>query len=405
MNRTRWYRVVLSLSLLICLICSTSAYHAPPVLADGTTVEINSGTPVVIAENETRSDIPIAIRNIPNLGAGNGIAAFSFELIWNRDVFQIDAITGVSLSGWAISAGTPNNVTGRATLRGTGSANYLVSSATVATLTITGLTASAGPGALIIKILDLRDNNSIPVSASALTGQVLVTKPTTTPAPGAPGPTSYSLTIAVSGSGTVSPAPGTYSHPEGAVVNLTATPSAGGQFTGWTGDVSNPTSPTTQVTMNASKKVTANFSTGPATYSLTILVSGQGTVSPPVGSYSQPAGTTIELKATAAPGWRFSNWSGEVANPTSPTTTITINGNKTITASFVELNAPTPTPPGTPSQPAPTPATTPPAAGQQPPSRGLQPWQIALIIVGALALIAVLYFVLKRFITMRMYRV
>lgn len=408
MNKTRWYCVMLSLSLLICL---APAYHALPVLADGTTVEVNSGTPVVLAENETRGDIPITIRNIPNLGAGNGIGTFSFELIWNRDVFRIDAITGVSINGWAILAGTPNNVTGRATLRGTGSANFLVANATVATLTITGLNASAGTGALIINILDLRDNNSIPVSASALTGQVQVTKPTTTPSPGTPAPTSYSLTIAVSGGGTVTPAPGSYTHPAGTVVNLIATPPAGGQFTGWTGDVANPASPSTQVTMNANKSVTANFSSGSATYSLTILVTGQGTVAPATGSHIYPAGTTIELKATAAPGWRFVNWSGEVANPNSATTTVTINKNITVTVNFADASAPaptTPTPkPGTTTPlPTTTPTQPPPATPPAQPSGGLATWQIVLITAGAVAVLApILYFALRRFITMRTYRV
>jgi hypothetical protein len=252
------------------------------------------------------------------------------------------------------------------------------------------------------------------ISATPVNGQVQVVKAgVAAPVGGTtPAPATYTLTIAVSGSGTVSPAPGSYSHPSGTVVNLTATPAPGGQFTGWTGDVADPASPTTRVVMNANKSVRANFSTGQSAYSLTILVSGQGTVSPPPGSHSYPAGTTIELKATAAPGWRFATWSGEVANPTSSITTLTINRDITVTASFVDAStpapaAPTPTPPKGTVLPAPAqPALPTPPTATAPPSSGLPVWQIVLIVAGVIAVLApILYFVLKRLITVRTYRV
>ncbi|MEW6142744.1 MAG: hypothetical protein AB1597_06240 [Chloroflexota bacterium] len=407
MNNSRGYK----LFFLALALGLASAFMTVPAVANETTVEVNSGTPVIVNEGASQSNIPITIRNIPNLGAGNGVGAFTFKLTWNTYVMKIDAITPADINGWGISASTPDNARGQATIAGFTGANFLVGNATVATLTITGVSSTQGTGAIIMEILDLGDKNGVRISAAPVNGQVQVVK-AGAPAPGGgttPAPANYTLTIAINGGGTVSPAPGSHSYASGTVVNLTATPPSGGQFTGWTGDVANPTSPTTQVVMNANKSITANFTTGSSAYSLTILVSGQGTVSPPTGSHLYPAGTTIELKATAAPGWRFANWSGEVANPASSTTTITINKNITVTASFVDASAPAPsTPSPTPGTraPSPTPAQPAPVVLAPQPSSGLAVWQIVLIAVGAIAVLGpILYFVLKRFITMRMYRV
>lgn len=405
--------IILIMAMTFCLV---SGFGTAPVLGNGTTVEVNSGTPVVVNEGASQSDIPVTIKDIPNLGAGNGVGAFTFNLKWNTYVVRVDAVNPANISGWAIAAGTPDNNLGRVTVTGFTGSNFLVGNATLFTLKITGISSTQGPGAILVEILDLGDRNGIRIPATPIAGQVQVVKGGSTPAPAPTPAASYTLTIMVNGPGSTTPAAGTYNHPSGTVVNLTAIPAAGAQFTGWTGDVSSPSSPTTQISMNASKTVTANFSSGPATYTLTILASGQGTVTPSVGSHSYPAGTTIELKATAAPGWRFVNWSGEVANPSSATTTITINKNITVTASFVDTSAPVPTPttPATPT-PKPGPGTTtttptptqPPSAA--PPSQtsgGLATWQIVLIAVGAVAVVApVLYFVLRRLITMWTYRV
>ncbi|MHA4896016.1 ice-binding family protein [Pedobacter sp. PWIIR3] len=67
----------------------------------------------------------------------------------------------------------------------------------------------------------------------------------------------YTLaTLAVNGSVLRTPDQATYNH--GTSVTLTAVPSAGYVFTGWTGDASGSTSPLT-VVMNSNKVITANF--------------------------------------------------------------------------------------------------------------------------------------------------
>jgi hypothetical protein len=145
------------------------------------------------------------------------------------------------------------------------------------------------------------------------------------------------LTINTSSSlGTTSPSsPGMYTYDQGTVVNISATPFQGNNFVSWTGDVASPTSASTTVTMNTSKTVTANFEK-PATtkYTLTMGSSGLGTTSPSAGSYTYDAGTVVPISATPYTGYNFVSWTGDVASPTSASTTVTMNGNKTVTPNF-----------------------------------------------------------------------
>lgn len=74
---------------------------------------------------------------------------------------------------------------------------------------------------------------------------------------------------------------------------------------------------------------------GAVNYTLTVTVSptlkGTVTRSPDMAQY--PAGTTVTLTATAISGWDFDYWSG-AASGTNPTTTVTMNSNKSVTAHF-----------------------------------------------------------------------
>jgi uncharacterized repeat protein (TIGR02543 family) len=148
----------------------------------------------------------------------------------------------------------------------------------------------------------------------------------------------YTLTMAVNGSGTTTPAAGTYTKNGGQVVNITATPAGGYKFDNWTGDVANATSATTTVTMDADKSVTANFS-ALVTYALTMAVDpeGGGTTTPAAGVYTKNGGEVVNITATPASGWKFVNWSGDVANATSATTTVTMSADKSVTANFSQI--------------------------------------------------------------------
>jgi len=70
-----------------------------------------------------------------------------------------------------------------------------------------------------------------------------------------------------------------------------------------------------------------------AQYTLTTSVSpsGSGGVTPASGTYDE--GTEVALNATPATGWVFSEWSGDATDSSSPIT-ITMDGNKSVTAMF-----------------------------------------------------------------------
>ncbi|MGH7492998.1 MAG: InlB B-repeat-containing protein [bacterium] len=153
------------------------------------------------------------------------------------------------------------------------------------------------------------------------------------PQQGGSGPTQYALALSTAGSGSVALNPPGGVYDAGTVVTLTASPAAGWQFSGWSGDLTGTTNPAT-ITMNANKNVTATFTELPATqYALTVTTAGTGSVdlNPNGGVYN--AGTVVTLTANPAAGWQFSGWSGDLTGSNNPAT-MTMNANKNVTATF-----------------------------------------------------------------------
>jgi len=69
-----------------------------------------------------------------------------------------------------------------------------------------------------------------------------------------------------------------------------------------------------------------------------MAVNGNGSITPPVGSHTYDAGSVVDISATADSGWRFDHWSGNVADPSSSSTTVTMDSDKTVTAYFVQVS-------------------------------------------------------------------
>jgi uncharacterized protein (TIGR03437 family) len=106
---------------------------------------------------------------------------------------------------------------------------------------------------------------------------------------------------------------------------------------GQTHTVTAPNSPTTY---------TASFATQ---YLLTTSASpGAGGTVTPVSGLFYGSGTVVPISATANSGYSFTNWSGNVAAPTSASTTVTMSAPQTVTANFVSTSGITVTtsPPG-----------------------------------------------------------
>ncbi|MFC1694466.1 SUMF1/EgtB/PvdO family nonheme iron enzyme, partial [Candidatus Latescibacterota bacterium] len=79
-----------------------------------------------------------------------------------------------------------------------------------------------------------------------------------------------------------------------------------------------------------------NFNAIIIRYTLTIAVnqSGWGTTIAPVGDYKYEKGTEVTIVATPAEGYRFVNWTGDVADANSSSTTVTMTEDETVTANF-----------------------------------------------------------------------
>ena len=144
----------------------------------------------------------------------------------------------------------------------------------------------------------------------------------------------YVLTVNISGEGSVDPVGGLKLG--GTPVSLTATPAEGWRFANWEGNVADTTLAETTITLIADETVTAVFL--PA-YTLTMVVEGQGSVSPEAGDYPYVPGTIVPITATPAEGWQFDGWTGDVGDTSSSETTVHVDGDKTVTAHFSEIGS------------------------------------------------------------------
>ncbi len=134
------------------------------------------------------------------------------------------------------------------------------------------------------------------------------------------------------GSGTIELNPPGGRYDSVTVVTMTATANTGSSFAGWSGDLSGSVNPIT-VTMDSNKSVTATFNLNTYTLSTGTTGNGNGSIglNPPGGTYTY--GTVVTVTATANTGSSFAGWSGDLSGSVNPIT-VTIDGNKSITATF-----------------------------------------------------------------------
>ncbi|WP_299990494.1 InlB B-repeat-containing protein [uncultured Pontibacter sp.] len=154
-----------------------------------------------------------------------------------------------------------------------------------------------------------------------------------------PDPTDkFHLTINTIGDGTVAKTPSQETYDAGSAVSLTATPAAGYRFAGWGGDASGTANPLT-VTMDGDKAVTATFEAIPASeYSLAVSTTGGGAVSKSPDRATYTAGSAVSLTATPATGYQFAGWGGDASGTANPLT-VTMDGDKAVTATFTAVTA------------------------------------------------------------------
>jgi len=105
--------------------------------------------------------------------------------------------------------------------------------------------------------------------------------------------TSYTLTTSVVGSGTVSPASGSFI--SGTSQTLTATPATGYTFSGWSGDATGSTNPLA-VTMNANKSIIATFTSNPVKVLTDHEIQGSSLMSITAGMITYMVDTESEVR-------------------------------------------------------------------------------------------------------------
>jgi uncharacterized repeat protein (TIGR02543 family) len=142
--------------------------------------------------------------------------------------------------------------------------------------------------------------------------------------------------VRTEGSETVLMSPSDTSYFVGTWVVLAAEPALGWKFDGWSGDLTGTSNPDS-VLMDANKSITATFSQIPAgqfEVRRTIVGSGVVVAEPPGPYYS--SGTVVTLRARPAWDSTLDGWSGDVSG-TDTVVTITMNGHKSVTATFRPL--------------------------------------------------------------------
>jgi len=151
-----------------------------------------------------------------------------------------------------------------------------------------------------------------------------------------------SLTTSSTEGGSVSePGEGVYIYEANMTASLTAQADEHYRFVEWTGDVAaigNPQAASTNISMNDSYSVTANFELDAGWNSLTISTTSGGSVTNPgEGTFVYQSGNIVDLVAEPDEGYEFVKWTGDVdaiADVNAAQTTITMNSSSSITANF-----------------------------------------------------------------------
>ena len=144
----------------------------------------------------------------------------------------------------------------------------------------------------------------------------------------------------ITGTGISCPGDCTQTYADGTAVTLSANPTGGSSFSGWSGDCTG-TGPC-NLTMNANKAVSGSFSAAPPPQrTLTVTpptgtgtgtITGTGISCPGDCTQTYADGTAVTLSANPTGGSSFSGWSGDCTG-TGPCN-LTMNANKAVSGAF-----------------------------------------------------------------------
>jgi len=143
-------------------------------------------------------------------------------------------------------------------------------------------------------------------------------------------PSRLTITLSDPIGGSIIKNPDRLAYEAGELVTLTVVPSGDFSFDKWSGAASG-SNPTITVIMDADKDVTADFFP-PRKVAVVVMPAGSGTVVMNPNKTTFRQGDIVELTATPVSS-TFTSWSGG-ASGTVNTITVTIDGDKTVTANF-----------------------------------------------------------------------
>jgi hypothetical protein len=288
------------------------------VLADSPTiVQVNPASKTVSA-GQTFS---ISVACTP----GQIIKSYELKLSFNPTLLQANSVTeGTIFNGFTtfFNAGLINNTAGTIAdvyglIVGAGGVS---NPGSLVSLSFTARSASGTSAIGLFEVGVTNETAYVPITVT--NGTVILRE--------------FALSVTLDGSGSVTKNPNQATYTYGTVVQLTAVADTGWAFSSWGGNLSGSTNPAS-ITMNGNKSVIAHFTQNQYTLTVTIDGSGSVTKSPNQGTYT--FGQVVTLTAIPGTGWGFSSWSGDQSGSQNPKT-ITMNGNKAVTAHFLDTALP-----------------------------------------------------------------
>jgi len=137
-------------------------------------VEINSGTAIILGEGETitknwltETGIPVDVKNLPDLGPpANGLASYTFDLSWDKNVIRVDsAAASVSAvgGGWSTTIPPGPYTNGTVTISGY-TTTYSTDDILMLVMGITAVGNAGDSTSINVTITSLydKDNTTIP---------------------------------------------------------------------------------------------------------------------------------------------------------------------------------------------------------------------------------------------------
>jgi hypothetical protein len=274
-------------------------------------IELGPSSLVVIANGIPSTPVSIGIA-VPTVGVTSSLN----PSVYGQAVSFTATVTGASPTG-SVQFNIDGNPFGSPVTLASGSAT----SGTISTLS---------PGTHTVTAVYSGDTNNAQGTGTLAGGQVVNQSNVNVTV----GTSPSGLLVSVDG-GTPQAAPVVVSWTIGSPHTIATTSpqgSGGTQYTwsSWSdsGAISHPVTASASVT-----GYTASFNTA---YLLTTAANptNGGTVAPPSGTYYAP-NTVVNLSATPNPNYAFYNWTGNVANANSASTTVTMTAPQSVTANFV----------------------------------------------------------------------